>query len=132
MIRRPPRSTRTDTLFPYPTLFRSLVAVERVRLVDELLIAAGFHRLESTREVVFGRAKTATSCSDCIHCGADSADFEIDEVGIRHNVVDVCHENGGIVRTITDKMVAAVVGKRPTKIGRASCGERVCKYVTNS
>src|SRR3546814_10666743 len=54
----------------------SLVAVERVRLVDELLIAAGFHRLESTREVVFGRAKTTTSCSDCIHCGADSADFE--------------------------------------------------------
>src|SRR3546814_18208424 len=24
MIRRPPRSTRTETLFPYPTLFRSL------------------------------------------------------------------------------------------------------------
>src|SRR3546814_16886863 len=24
MIRRPPRSTRTDTLFPYPTLFRSI------------------------------------------------------------------------------------------------------------
>src|SRR3546814_1637089 len=29
-IRRPPRSTRTDTLFPYTTLFRSLVRV-RVR-----------------------------------------------------------------------------------------------------
>src|SRR3546814_2326039 len=26
MIRRPPRSTRTDTLFPYTTLFRSLSA----------------------------------------------------------------------------------------------------------
>src|SRR3546814_14324487 len=26
MIRRPPRSTRTDTLFPYPTLFRSYSA----------------------------------------------------------------------------------------------------------
>src|SRR3546814_6641047 len=26
MIRRPPRSTRTDTLFPYTTLFRSLRA----------------------------------------------------------------------------------------------------------
>src|SRR3546814_12651827 len=25
MIRRPPRSTRTDTLFPYTTLFRSLM-----------------------------------------------------------------------------------------------------------
>src|SRR3546814_2695767 len=29
MIRRPPRSTRTDTLFPYTTLFRS-GAVERL------------------------------------------------------------------------------------------------------
>src|SRR3546814_15260182 len=27
MIRRPPRSTRTDTLFPYTTLFRSLFAL---------------------------------------------------------------------------------------------------------
>src|SRR3546814_10455052 len=27
MLRRPPRSTRTDTLFPYTTLFRSLLAV---------------------------------------------------------------------------------------------------------
>src|SRR3546814_14857907 len=26
MIRRPPRSTRTDTLFPYPTLFKGLLA----------------------------------------------------------------------------------------------------------
>src|SRR3546814_8355951 len=29
MIRRPPRSTRTDTLFPYTTLFRSVVADRR-------------------------------------------------------------------------------------------------------
>src|SRR3546814_12306170 len=29
MIRRPPRSTRTDTLFPYTTLFRSRAAVRR-------------------------------------------------------------------------------------------------------
>src|SRR3546814_8792738 len=28
MIRRPPRSTRTDTLFPYTTLFRSIMGVE--------------------------------------------------------------------------------------------------------
>src|SRR3546814_19112107 len=27
MIRRPPRSTRTDTLFPYTTLFRSVAAL---------------------------------------------------------------------------------------------------------
>src|SRR3546814_13269302 len=28
MIRRPPRSTRTDTLFPYTTLFRSRIAID--------------------------------------------------------------------------------------------------------
>src|SRR3546814_2025874 len=28
MIRRPPRSTRTDTLFPYTTLFRSVDVVD--------------------------------------------------------------------------------------------------------
>src|SRR3546814_9903890 len=32
MIRRPPRSTRTDTLFPYTTLFRS-VAVGHLQVV---------------------------------------------------------------------------------------------------
>src|SRR3546814_3806389 len=30
MLRRPPRSTRTDTLFPYTTLFRSVVDQQRV------------------------------------------------------------------------------------------------------
>src|SRR3546814_14026893 len=29
-IRRPPRSTRTDTLFPYTTLFRSLVGFAKI------------------------------------------------------------------------------------------------------
>src|SRR3546814_16896599 len=34
MIRRPPRSTRTDTLFPYTTLFRSAVVPTLSRLSD--------------------------------------------------------------------------------------------------
>src|SRR3546814_5006909 len=29
MIRRPPRSTRTDTLFPYTTLFRSVLNLDK-------------------------------------------------------------------------------------------------------
>src|SRR3546814_14546702 len=50
MIRRPPRSTRTDTLLPYTTLFRS--AVEHVVVVDgaqagrrHRVIEADFRRL---------------------------------------------------------------------------------------
>src|SRR3546814_7006456 len=34
MLRRPPRSTRTDTLFPYTTLFRSLGALLGVRAFE--------------------------------------------------------------------------------------------------
>src|SRR3546814_9898520 len=40
MVRRPPRSTRTDTLFPYTTLFRSLHYQKRLRKnLDPYLIA---------------------------------------------------------------------------------------------
>src|SRR3546814_15718176 len=38
MIRRPPRSTRTDTLFPYTTLFRSLLGRESI---EARMVAAG-------------------------------------------------------------------------------------------
>src|SRR3546814_10875683 len=34
MIRRPPRSTRTDTLFPYTTLFRSHLALQQAVAAD--------------------------------------------------------------------------------------------------
>src|SRR3546814_11223379 len=34
MIRRPPRSTRTDTLFPYTTLFRSIQIADRLQTVS--------------------------------------------------------------------------------------------------
>src|SRR3546814_12771781 len=37
MIRRPPRSTRTDTLFPYTTLFRSSSPVRRQLNQDQKL-----------------------------------------------------------------------------------------------
>src|SRR3546814_2439281 len=39
MIRRPPRSTRTDTLFPYTTLFRSLGEVLQEQRVHRTLEA---------------------------------------------------------------------------------------------
>src|SRR3546814_7369643 len=42
MIRRPPRSTRTDTLFPYTTLFRSLVATD---YGEGSMTASGYPRI---------------------------------------------------------------------------------------
>src|SRR3546814_3730301 len=43
MRRRPPRSTRTDTLFPYTTLFRSAERVERAPLRGVRLVVALRH-----------------------------------------------------------------------------------------
>src|SRR3546814_885998 len=55
MIRRPPRSTRTDTLFPYTTLFRSQPeAVMRLETGD-LVAVAHFHRVLDADEAL-GRA----------------------------------------------------------------------------
>src|SRR3546814_4792597 len=41
MVRRPPRSTRTDTLFPYTTLFRSVASDRLQAAADEGDIGAG-------------------------------------------------------------------------------------------
>src|SRR3546814_3440141 len=53
MIRRPPRSTRTDTLFPYTTLFRSvglqMVDPDRVCVVAEQVDGRGGVQDEARR-----------------------------------------------------------------------------------
>src|SRR3546814_15026431 len=43
MIRRPPRSTRTDTLFPYTTLFRSHGGVLERLITPERAIGLSHH-----------------------------------------------------------------------------------------
>src|SRR3546814_17421685 len=48
MLRRPPRSKRTDTLFPYTTLFRSLERHRRRKTVGHVVTEA-FEREQETR-----------------------------------------------------------------------------------
>src|SRR3546814_3469552 len=53
MIRRPPRSTRTDTLFPYTTLCRSALA----RAVDEqraIILGEAFGEPQRARRIGLG------------------------------------------------------------------------------
>src|SRR3546814_1989814 len=47
MIRRPPRSTRTDTLFPYTTLFRSRTV--HINLVAQ--VSEGYFRLRTAQQL---------------------------------------------------------------------------------
>src|SRR3546814_8923764 len=52
MIRRPPRSTRTDTLFPYTTLFRSkplVIALLAVPILIQVYMNAGIAYLLNRR-----------------------------------------------------------------------------------
>src|SRR3546814_10675429 len=77
MIRRPPRSTRTDTLFPYTTLFRSaadaaggLLAVEAEPAL-EALVAVRQRRAPHVREVrrghEFRRGRAVGIDGDLVH-----------------------------------------------------------------
>src|SRR3546814_18941939 len=58
MIRRPPRSTRTDTVFPYTTLFRSHVRVEHGADDDGRVLAAEvLHRAADLVELGHGEVR---------------------------------------------------------------------------
>src|SRR3546814_16572139 len=59
MIRRPPRSTRTDTLFPYTTLFRSLLRVDGM----------GFSGYASIREVAAAVAEVRSAGKQVVSFG---------------------------------------------------------------
>src|SRR3546814_1611623 len=57
MIRRPPRSTRTDTLFPYTTLFRSLGDRGRVEFALAAVIGKITARGEVDRALAIAKAR---------------------------------------------------------------------------
>src|SRR3546814_2057538 len=74
MLRRPPRSTRTDTLFPYTTLFRSVVAGDRlppqprlsaaVLLQHRLLRAQRRMRVQHQAGQAFVQLRVGLGCVD--------------------------------------------------------------------
>src|SRR3546814_5102165 len=67
MIRRPPRSTRTDTLFPYTTLFRSQPVLAQVdagilaELVGQVVDDPQVEVLAAEEGVAVGRSEEHTS-----------------------------------------------------------------------
>src|SRR3546814_6816501 len=77
MIRRPPRSTRTDTLFPYTTLFRSH-GDARVR--GEILERSGFRSGRGDDDRIFHRAIFFELLHDLRDGRALLADGDVDAV----------------------------------------------------
>src|SRR3546814_4580869 len=63
MIRRPPRSTRTDTLFPYTTLFRSTLPQSCFPNVNNTSASCSFSNNPHSFPIIHLLAPTATSLS---------------------------------------------------------------------
>src|SRR3546814_18785597 len=66
MIRRPPRSTRTDTLFPYTTLFRSAVAGRHLADLG-VEIAAGLFDVFAEFRNLGGSERLEQAVADLVH-----------------------------------------------------------------
>src|SRR3546814_19886898 len=108
MIRRPPRSTRTDTLFPYTTLFRSPAA----------------RRLECIVDVARGSRPRG-----------DLADLPDDHDRRPRRSVPAQYRISR--RRCPRESLCRATGADPRRawraeIGRATRRERVCQYVCNS
>src|SRR3546814_17648771 len=129
MIRRQPRSTRTDTLFPYTTLFRSLAEqIVELRPGDSAHEALD-HGAVGGDEERLGHASDAVGDADGT-LGVDDdgkvpASFGEELAGCVGVVVVEDADDGAI----TDFGVLLVEGDEPGEIGRASWRERVCPYV---
>src|SRR3546814_11025301 len=118
MLRQPPRSTRTDTLFPYTTLFRSHAAA-----FAALARGAGARR----RRLQY-RVEDDLDTMELIAQTFDAGYLARGHAG---------HDDPrplfvvGLPRSGTT-LVDRILGSHPqvaSKIGRASCRERVCQYV---
>src|SRR3546814_19673811 len=122
MIRRPPRSTRTDTLFPYTTRFRSVAETfdvivtptdERAyTIVGEAVDRSGLARATlapregMAAEVPPLRSRPVATMKDM---GMDMSGMDMS--GASGGTIDLSKPDGGL------------------EIGRASCREGVCQDV---
>src|SRR3546814_12967740 len=111
MIRRPPRSTRTDTLFPYTTLFRA-----------HFLPPVGQHEGKAAIYVAARREPLV----------------EADIIGLVR--IDLAHCPGLAGLAGQNRLDSSIIGKRSSddeavalgaqaQIGQASGGERECRSV---
>src|SRR3546814_19620021 len=122
MIRRPPRSTRTDTLFPYTTLFRSARLMRlmgpdprrrtgrSMHIIDRRLNPGGKSLANRQRFLRRAKALVQRAVRESLK---DRSIKDLDQQG------EVSIVQGGIHEPRLHR----------SQIGRASCRERVCQYV---
>src|SRR3546814_13893667 len=118
MIRRPPRSTRTDTLFPYTTLFRSIDAAITARLASGWTLG----RLDRTMKAILRAGAYALIARGDVPVGAVVSEY----VDVAKAFFD--GREAGFAKGLLDAIRKDVRGK----LGRTACRERRCQYVSIS
>src|SRR3546814_18598898 len=128
MFRRPPSSTRPDTLFPYTTLFRSMVSVEY-----------SFHGKTAHAG---GMPWEGRSALDGVELMDVAWNFRREHLPLTQRSHSVITNGGGQPNVVPDtasvwyyfrertfKSIRDLYNVGNEKIGRASCRERGCQYV---
>src|SRR3546814_19063887 len=111
MIRRPPIATRTDTLFPYTTLFRSWI--------HTLL---WFFREYKERQQRKGQPHVKLDGLPPVPAGLEGKHFQ--RFSRTWRIAHILFAVSLMILTLT-----GIPLFYPEEIGRASCRERVCQYV---
>src|SRR3546814_14692100 len=130
MIRRPPRSTRTDTLFPYTTLFRSVFPEKEKTAALTVKSDGQDHRKHVANFLDHLKSRDPeTACT--IQNGSLCARYA--------HAANIAARMGGAALVYderSERFDNAAANKflrpdyrSPWKIGRASCRERVGQYV---
>src|SRR3546814_7318201 len=145
MIRRPPRSTRTDTLFPYTTLFRSLLNL-RTAMTGGEISSTGPNSARVTLRLPNGAAYPIEGRLQFADVSVDastgsvtlratfphSQNLLLPGMFVRAQIIEGTASKAlmvpasGVSRDEAGRPVVLVLDG---KIGRASCRERVCQYV---
>src|SRR3546814_13993195 len=127
MIRLPPRSTRTDTLFPYTTLFRSAQAET---LGIERLVASDLARCRAAGEAIGAAVGLSLNVDRRWReldfgdwDGKAASDVDREALGRFWGDPDAFPPPGGESWSALVARVAAAI-----EIGRASGREGVCQY----
>src|SRR3546814_13735415 len=136
MIRRPPGATRTDTLFPYTTLFRSLEVAAQTDLTQYLqtearnLTVGGMKRLEIARALAI---RPSILLLDEVMAGLNPADLEKAVKMLRR-----IRESGGSILLIehlmqatmalSDRIIVRSEERRAGQEGVRECRSRCSPY----
>src|SRR3546814_20847136 len=110
MIRRPPRSTRTDTLLPYTTLFRRHPGIGFAERIGGV----------TANQVLLGRGRLLVEDVEHVEEELDLADRE--RLGVLQAHVQ------GVVRRSSFAANGTLLDPAVEQIGSASCREKVGPY----